>query len=726
MSPLTEDAELDRHETLHDAWIAALRSRTGLVVWDDDECRAFAAELDSWSEGAKDDFDSRGRTLFTLVERDGAFSVETPTPRGRRALRALGQAAYVWRPLMGLRSRGDVLAVDISKDEARSFMKDASASLVEAGYSVSGLPEYAGVSVDVDVTTPGKMPSKFDSSAKSPAGSVKLSVKVAGKKVTAEEIRFLLDQNSPLVFFRDRWIEVDRGVLKEALRALEKVSGKKPDVMQFALGIGRIGNLEIDSLKTHGWIRGLLGTLRSAGKEGGLFDANLPSDLLAGTLRNYQKRGVQWMSFLTSHGFGALLADDMGLGKTIQAIAWMHTFRKEVSTPVLVVAPLTLLANWRRELAAFSPTSRVYVHQGPSRHMSSGFVRAAGLSDVVVTSYGLLVRDHRLFASVSWSALVLDEAQMVKNPDTRSSRAIRALLPPRRIALTGTPVENSLMDLWSIEDFLNPGLLGERKAFRERFAKNFSVGSSSFARLKRALEPFVLRRLKTEEEISRELGGKSETREYCVLTPAERRAYEEALDTYRTREHTPGDALALLNELKLICDGPGKTERLFELLEAVFDAGESALVFTQYAKVGMHLQSELARRFGRKFPFLHGGLGVKEREAAVKEFSRPSSPPSAFILSLRAGGYGINLTKATHVIHFDRWWNPAVENQATDRAYRIGQRKDVLVHLMITEGTLEERLDVMLQGKTRLKDVLSDGEEFWRTVRLAPEETGGC
>lgn len=723
MTPLTEDAELDRHETLHDAWIAALRSRTALVQWNDAECRAFAEELAEWSSGVMDDVEARGGMCFSLgATKDGKFSLSCPIPRGKRALCALGQAAYVWHPLKGLRKDGEVLSVELTKAEASSFIKDGASALVSSGYSVAALPQEALVTAEMEVLTPEEKPSGKHSVGKTLSGEVKLSVKVAGQKVTAEEIRFLLDQNSPLVFFRDRWIEVNRSILKEALRALEKVSGKKPDIMQFALGIGRVGNLEIDSLKTHGWIRGLLNTLGSAGKAGGIFDEEYALPTLNGTLRNYQRRGVQWMKFLTDQGFGALLADDMGLGKTVQAIAWMLSFRQSAPGPVLVVAPLTLLVNWRREIARFSPESRVYVHQGPSRHMASGFVSAAMQSNVVVTSYGLLVRDHRLFASVSWSALVLDEAQMIKNPDTRAARSVRALLPPRRIALTGTPIENSLMDIWALEDFLNPGFLGDRRSFRDRFAKDPSLYSGSFARLRHALEPFVLRRLKSEKEIASELTGKREVREYCTLSPVERRAYEEALESYRIGEHTPGDALALLNELKLICDGEGKTERLFELLESIFDAGESALVFTQYAKVGARLQSQLSARFGKKFPFLHGGLSLKEREEAVKEFSRPNSPPSAFILSLRAGGYGINLTKAAHVIHFDRWWNPAVENQATDRAHRIGQRKDVFVHLMISEGTLEERLDDMLRGKMRLKDVLADGEEFWAAVRLDGEE----
>ena len=553
-------------------------------------------------------------------------------------------------------------------------------------------------------------------------------VRVAGEPVTADEIRFLLDQGSSLVYFRDRWIEVDRGILKEALRALEKGAGKSANALTFALGIGHVGQLEIEEVKSHGWLRGLVEELRSAACLSS--SVSSPAKLVgfAGELREYQRRGVEWLSFLTEHGFGALLADDMGLGKTIQVIAWMLSAidgnRQQSAAvgsgkPTLIVAPLTLLSNWKHEFAKFAPGLKVYVHQGEKRHLASGFKKAVVESDVTVTSYNLLVRDYADFSEIKWEALVLDEAQAVKNPDTQAARAIRALTPPKRIALTGTPVENSVADLWSLEEFLNPGFLGPRRDFTERFAKPIAADERSAAgkRLRHALEPFVLRRLKSDKGIAAELGEKREIREYCELTAEQRRDYEMALADFRASEHAQGDVFALLTRLKLICDGAGKLERLFDLVETIFENGESALVFTQYAKVGAWLRGELEKRFGRRFPFLHGGLSAAEREVQIRNF-QTFKHSNLFILSLKAGGFGLNLTKATHVIHFDRWWNPAVENQATDRAHRIGQTKTVFVHLFISAGTLEEHVDEILERKARVADSVITEQEWLEAAKL--------
>jgi len=341
------------------------------------------------------------------------------------------------------------------------------------------------------------------------------------------------------------------------------------------------------------------------------------------------------------------------------------------------------------------------------------------MSDVTVTSYNLLVRDYSEISEIAWKTLILDEAQAIKNAETQAACAVRALTPSRRIAMTGTPVENSVADLWSLEEFLNPGLLGERKAFADRFVKPIALDLQSAAgrRLRHALEPFVLRRLKSDREIAAELGEKREIREYCELTDGQRREYETALADFRASDREQGDVFALLTRLKLICDGAGKLERMFELVEGIFAAGESALVFTQYAKVGQWLQTQLEQRFARRFPFLHGALTAGERERMIAEFTA-TRRPSLFILSLKAGGFGLNLTKATHVIHFDRWWNPAVENQATDRAHRIGQTKTVFVHLFISSGTLEEHVDEILTRKARVADSVITEAEWLEATKL--------
>lgn len=718
VTPLSEDAEDQRHETLHDAWIMALRSRTGLVRRDDAECAAFADELARWHDGASGDACSRASIRFELVQRGDGLAVVCDVPRGRRALRALGQAAYVFGPLRAMRMEGGRLSAALSRADAADFVSRGARDLAAAGYGVSGCDLSAAIAAEAEVVTRG------GSAAEDPRHVLKLTVRVAGESVTADELRFLLDQRSTLVFFRDRWIEVDRSVLKEALRALERQDGRGlagNEAIAFASGIGAAGRLDVAAAKAHGWLRGLLNELRQASGGAPAVSVSSPIPGFAGELRPYQRRGAAWMKFLTDHGFGALLADDMGLGKTAQTIAWMLSCGS-CPAPFLVVAPLSLLSNWRHELARFAPGLSVYVHQGDSRALSAGFSRAAAESDVVVTSYSLLVRDYQAIRSNAWSGLVLDEAQTVKNPDTRAARAVRALGAPRRVALTGTPVENSAADVWAVEDFLNPGFLGDRKTFAERFARPIAADAScgAGAKLRRALEPFVLRRVKSDAEIAGELGPKREVREYCVLSSAQRADYESALADWRAGARRRGDVLALVTRLKLICDGEGKLERLVDLLDEIFASGESVLVFTQYSKVGARLADALAKRFGRRFPFLHGGLDARQREVQIARF-RDDSGPSAFILSLRAGGFGLNLTKATHVIHYDRWWNPAVENQATDRAHRIGQDRTVFVHELITEGTLEEHVDEMLARKSRVADALvTGGEGFLR--ELAPEE----
>ena len=730
---LSEDAEDQRYETLHDAWAMALRSRTGLVRWDDAECAAFAAELAEWHGGGSEDVEARRALCFSFHAAndsgEDAFTLSCPRPKGRAQYRALGQAVCVWGGLRGLRSDGASLSARLSKGEAEDFIRRGARELVDAGYSVSGVDLAATVAAVAEIDGDAA-----DVSRENEKKSVRLKIKVAGEEVSAEEIRFLLEQNSTLVFFRDRWIEVDRGILREALRALEKSEKTKANPLSFALGIGAVGRMEVEEVLADGGILGLLNRLRqshdgAANVTRGGAAVEIPG--FGGTLRDYQSRGVEWISFLTDNGFGALLADDMGLGKTIQTIAWILRGQESgvrgQGGRVLVVAPLTLLSNWRHEFAKFAPSLRVYVHQGDMRHVGSGFKKAAAEADVVVTSYALIVRDHREFAEVEWDGIVLDEAQAIKNPDTHAARAIRALGVRRRLALTGTPIENGVADIWSIEEFLNPGLLGDRKSFADRFVKPLATDpcSAQGKKLRRALEPFVLRRLKSDPAVAGELGEKREIREYCALAPAERAEYERALADYRAGERRQGDIFALLTRLKLACDGfdgeavaGGKVDRLVELVETIFENGESVLIFSQYAKVGEALKKMLERRFSQPIAFLHGGLSAAQREEQIALFDGTAGP-AAFVLSLRAGGFGLNLTKATHVIHFDRWWNPAVEGQATDRAHRIGQEKTVFVHVFVTEGTVEERVEEILERKESLAGLLKDGEKLWNAIGLA-------
>ena len=748
MTPLSADAEEQRYDTLHDAWINALKSRTGLVKWEDDECAAFARTLEAWAD--REAFAARGGITFRLITEGEKLFVACDVPKGRAALKALGMAVYEWGKLREGKRKGEKgksgdesgaggeLRVEVSRNEAEDFVKRGAPALARAGYRIERGAFAARISAVAEIASRVARHTEEEASRVARRTMVEaqpfnLIVKVDGKKVSAEEIEFLLEQKSSFVFFRDHWIEVDRGILKEALRALEKAKGEKVNPVAFALGIGAIGRLEIDEAKVGGAIGRMLKEIRDKRLEIRCGEI----EGFVGELREYQRLGVKWLETVTRYGFGALLADDMGLGKTIQTVAWYLSLRNSslftLTSSLLIVAPLTLLANWKREIEKFAPGLKVYVHQGEERHYASGFKQACAEADVVLTSYNLLVREHMLFREVAWDGLVLDEAQAIKNFDTHTARAVRALMPRYRVALTGTPIENTVEDLWSIEEFLNPGFLGERKEFEERFVKPLAVDPMCRAgkKLRKALEPFVLRRLKSDPAIAAELGGKVEIKEYCELTAAQREEYERAVGDYRVSVRRQGDVFALITALKLVCDGEGKLARLTELLAQIFAAGESALVFTQYAKVGAWLKRELDKRFKTDVPFLHGGLSAKEREREIARFNNSGLQtsncklqtsnfklPNLFILSLRAGGFGLNLTKATHVIHFDRWWNPAVEGQATDRAHRIGQDRDVFVHEFITVGTLEEHIDDILAKKQTLEGLLKEGEEFWKAVEL--------
>ena len=744
-TPLESDT--GRHETVHDAWLAALRSDSGLLHWPDaEDARDLMRQLKTWRAPLVVSAADRAALTFTLEpssSEDAPWQLTLAAPPATRlGLVSLGQAATVYPPLRNL--RGGVL--DLTRAEAETFLQTGAVALASAGYSVvlpdgvvgehvSAAAELGDAEIASDALAPVRAPI--------PA---KLTIRVDGEPVSEQEIEFLLDQGSPLVFFRNRWIEVDRNVLREALRALRATKAKKLSVREavsFALGLGRLGRLRIEEVKAHGWLRGLINELR-----GDQLFALLPSPPgLRGTLRDYQQRGFSWLAFLAKWGFGPCLADDMGLGKTVQVIAYILHAKDEIKrlnvkslkagggitgteaiSPTLVIAPVSVTANWVREFRKFAPGLKVLLHQGTDRFQGGSFQRACAKADVVVTGYSLLVKDFRLFSEAKFGALVLDEAQTIKNADTQAARAARALEVPAKVALTGTPIENSPNDLWSLEEFLNPGLLGERKDFEQTFTRAIREDARSGAtdRLKRILEPFMLRRLKTDPGIAAELGAKREIREYCQLSAAQRRRYEDALAAYRADvaadggEPTRGRMLALLTELKLVCDGDGKLARLDDLLADIFANEESCLIFTQYAKVGRMLRDHLREEFGRNYPFLHGSLSPAQREAEIAAFNADKEP-NAFILSLKAGGFGLNLTRATHVIHFDRWWNPAVENQATDRAHRIGQTKTVFVHTFICTGTLEDRIDEMLSSKRQLAaEVVAGGESF--LLKMNPRE----
>lgn len=562
---------------------------------------------------------------------------------------------------------------------------------------------------------------------------------LGGRRLTKAELATLARAAAAkraLVRLRGVWVEV-RSDRIDALLARLGDGGRASaaELMKAALGLGNLALpdgldvVDVDA-RAVGWLKALLDDAVHSTV------APVPTPAgFEGQLRPYQERGVGWLAFLGRLGLGACLADDMGLGKTAQVIA--SILADPGHGPALVVCPVSVLGNWERELARFSPTLSVMVHHGPSRHdHDSDFGQRATVNDVVLTTYSLLARDRDHLAAVEWSRIVLDEAQQVKNPGTAQTRAAAALRSDRRLALTGTPVENRLGDLWSIMHLLNPGLLGSAAEFRERFALPIERDGDPDAtnRLRRATGPFVLRRLKTDKSIISDLPEKIETVDRCLLTREQATLYQAVVDDLLDQADSSdgierrGIVLAGLSKLKQVCNHPahfladgsglagrsGKLTRTEELLEEILSEGDKVLCFTQFAAWGGMLGPYLQARLGVECLWLHGRVRRPAREEMVRRFSEPDGPP-VFLISLKAGGTGLNLTAASHVIHLDRWWNPAVEDQATDRAFRIGQRRNVQVHKLVSAGTVEERIDEMISAKRDLAARVVGTGERWLT-----------
>ena len=494
------------------------------------------------------------------------------------------------------------------------------------------------------------------------------------------------------------------------------------------------GTIPPPQIHAEGWVAQLLAQVQGRA----LPEAIEIGEEFKGSLRPYQERGLGWLSYLEKFGLGGCLADDMGLGKTIQLIGLLlHERSNGVTTgPTLVLSPMSVVGNWQREIERFAPSLSVLVHHGIDRNRDQEFISEAEEQDVVVSTYALARRDLEHFQRVRWHRIVLDEAQNIKNPTTQQSRAVRSLEAARRIALTGTPLENRLAELWSIFDFLNPGYLGSLHEFRRRFAKPIEKDQDPERRqlLHQLTRPFLLRRLKTDPDVIRDLPEKLEMRVFCNLTEEQATLYQAVVEDMMGRIDTTqgmarrGLILTALTRLKQICNHPrhylqdgsdlfgrsGKVERLAEMLEELLSVGDRALCFTQFTEMGTLLEDHLKKRLGVDILFLHGGTPQAERDRMVAEFQSGEGPP-VFLLSTRAGGTGLNLTAANHVFHFDRWWNPAVEDQATDRAFRIGQTRNVQVHKFVCVGTLEERIDKIIEEKKNLVDLVLATGESWLT-----------
>lgn len=607
----------------------------------------------------------------------------------------------------------------------------------------------------------------------------KWKLALGGEELSAAELARLSQAGAGLVKLRDNWIHADSEATRRALKFLQEQTKAGAEIgagsaelkeLHFVEGAADIAPVPVD-VDAKGWAADIMGggdpSDGSAGAPGkGLTSKFATSESVGvpagfdGELRHYQRRGLDWLAWMSRGGFGVILADDMGLGKTVQILALLqhekegrvaaeadeaaaqhaHAPATRAAGPSLLIAPMSVVSNWAAEAARFTPGLRVAVMHGSGRPRGEDLKEKAEAADLVVTTYGVVARDVAEWAEVEWDHVVLDEAQAIKNPNTAVSKAVRKLPARHRIALTGTPVENNLGELRTIMDFCNPNMLGSATTFRTRFAAPIEreQDTGRLEQLRAITAPFILRRMKTDPGILDDLPEKEENVTLVTLTPEQALLYQgwvdELEEAVRAAKGMKRRALVLkgITKLKQICNHPahfqgdgspmlargrhrsGKVAELERIIDAAVLADERVLVFTQYTTFGRMLLPWLEKRLGTAIPFLHGGVSRTARQTMVEEFNAPEGPP-VMLLSLKAGGTGLNLTAANHVVHVDRWWNPAVENQATDRAYRIGQRRDVQVHKLVAKGTIEERIDEVIAGKVDLARAVMPAGEAWLT-----------
>ena len=627
-----------------------------------------------------------------------------------------------------------------SPHEALQFLKDA--PVLEGAGVVVRMPANWRMNrparPQVKATVGGNAPAQLGLDA---LLDFRMEVTLDGEMLTQSEIKRLLAQSDGLAFIRGRWVEIDHERLSRTLEQFEAIERRAAadglsfgEAMRLLAGAGISGDAgavqgDIDWSQTVAgpWLAQTLAELRGLD---GLSRVD-PGRSLRGTLRSYQHAGVQWLHLLAQLGLGACLADDMGLGKTIQVLSLLLVLKEQNAgrrKPSLLVAPASLLANWVAEISRFAPSLRAAViHPSAEKPIVAGAADLAGV-DLAITSYGFLTRAAWLGA-IPWNLVVIDEAQAIKNPGARQTRTVKQLKAHARIALTGTPIENRLGDLWSIFDFINPGLLGSSKQFSTFVKQLADRPHNPYGPLRELVRPYILRRMKTDRSIIADLPDKTEVKAFCLLSRKQAALYQQAVDDLANQLEDAdgmrrrGIVLALLMRLKQICNHPsqwlgdnawgsedsGKFARLRDIAEEIAARQEKVLVFTQFKETTAPLAAFLGSVFGRPGFVLNGETEVRKRKDLVRQFQEDENVPF-FVLSVKAGGAGLNLTAASHVIHFDRWWNPAVENQATDRAFRIGQTKNVLVHKFVCRGTVEDKIDRMIEAKQQLAgDFLGSG-----------------
>jgi SNF2 family DNA or RNA helicase len=785
-------------DSLHDQWLHALGTADGALEGNETELAGLADQVAAWQRPVALSSASPFRLCFRLEEPPNSDGADLPqlsstqnwtvryllqaqddpsllvpaeqvwkpsrstVPVLRRngiaprefLLSALGQAAGLCPPVeLSLKSATpDAFAADTV--EAHRFLTESSLLLEQAGFGVL-LPAWwtrTGTKQRLSVAAQVKSPKSQSSGLGISLDEIvrfEWQAALGDQPLTRQELEALARLKQPLVRVRGQWVQVSAEEIQAALNFWKKkpqAEATLRDVLHMALGRAETpGGLAFAGVQAEGWVARLFDQL-----EGRASFEELPAPAgFRGTLRPYQQRGYSWLAFLRRWGLGACLADDMGLGKTVQTLAliqrdWHRAPGAEagppdpapVRAPSLLVCPTSVLGNWKKEAERFTPELSVLIHHGVQRQRGAAFAKEAARHALVLCSYALLHRDLEHLQKVNWAGVILDEAQNIKNHETKQAKAARALKANLRIALTGTPVENHVGDLWSICEFLNPGFLGGPTEFRRRFQIPIQAGRDPEAaqRLRRLTGPFVLRRLKTDKSIIADLPDKLEMKVYCNLTKEQASIYQ-AVVAELDRDLNEADGikrkgvvLAALSKLKQVCNHPahflgdnsslpdrsGKLARLTEMLDEAWQVGDRALIFTQFAEMGALLQRHLQETFGHEVPFLHGGVPAKQRDRLVARFQEAEGP-RCFILSLKAGGTGLNLTAANHVFHFDRWWNPAVENQATDRAFRIGQTRNVQVHKFLCIGTMEEKIDDMIERKKDVAAKVVGTGESWLT-----------
>lgn len=770
----------DGLDPLLSIWQDALGSESGVIELGEEDAERLAAASLHWRQGISGGFaaartclelltPAEGEDLWELrfalqAEADpslklpaaaawasgaetlqlGEVKVEQP---GEVLLEGLGRALTVFAPIeRGLESATPE-TMQLTPAEAFVLVRTATQQLRDAGVGVELPPSLSGgLASRLGLAIKAELPERSSGFTLGESLDWSWDLMIGGVTLTLRELERLSGKRSPLVRHKGAWIELRPNDLKNA----ERFCSANPELsLDDALRITAAEGDLLMRLPVHQFDAGprLQGVLEQYHQQKAPDPLPAP-DGFCGQLRPYQERGLGWLAFLHRFDQGACLADDMGLGKTIQLLAFLQHLKaeQELKRPVLLVAPTSVLTNWHREAEAFTPELSVREHYGPRRPSTpTALKKALQDVDLVLTSYGLLQRDSELLESQDWQGVVIDEAQAIKNPGAKQSQAARDLARTSRsksnrfrIALTGTPVENRVSELWALMDFLNPKVLGEEDFFRQRYRMPIERygDMASLRDLKSRVGPFILRRLKTDKAIISDLPEKVELSEWVGLSKEQKSLYsktvEDTLDAIarapRGQKH--GQVLALLTKLKQICNHPAlaldegavgdgfltrsaKLQRLEEILDEVIEAGDRALLFTQFAEWGHLLQAWMQQRWKAEVPFLHGGTRKSERQAMVDRFQEDPRGPQLFLLSLKAGGVGLNLTRASHVFHVDRWWNPAVENQATDRAYRIGQTNRVMVHKFITGGSVEEKIDRMIMEKSRLaEDVIGSGEDW--------------